>query len=255
MQHILKSRSTVVAASVAALVAVVMMIEVAGSGATKTRNTRASDVDRVVAQVKSQLGDGRIAEATVAGSTISVTLNAPDAPSAALARWDGKVLAVAVSQQLASDGQDAIDSATYSDTSGTDLNGATDAVSHAQPVIALSPNSCEEAARSGASAGVAVASARTVPLIGGACMFTVHVADVSSFDANASNLIGAIAGGIPDVADHAYVFDIVDAKGATQMVLGWIPGIGPGSGQGVAWLPSGARSSAVLGSTIGASVH
>jgi len=248
-----KRRYTLLATGIAIALALVAGIAVLATvgGASTTRDARAQDVSATVASVKAALGDDRIVTATVAGSTLSVVLNAPDSSSAALARFDGKVLARAVSIQLAADGKDAINAATYTDESGTDINQATDRVSSAAPASQLSSNACELAAAGNKSSLATVAHARTVSLVGGTCLFTLRASDVVGFDADAPNVTGSIASAVPDIANYPYLFEVVDKSGTTQMILGWIPGIGLGDGQGLAWIPRGASTPAVFGSSTG----
>lgn len=257
MNKMNKRNRVLLTGGAATLIAVaIAIVAVASGGAASTRDKRAADVDQTVAQVQSLLGDKRIVGAEVAGSTLHVTLAAPDSATATLARWDGKVLARAVSDQLRSDGQGTVTSATFSDQSGVDLNGATDAVGQAPDAAPLPAGSCEQAARANASAsGVRVVVARTVPLVGGACVFVIQPSDVSDFVAHAPDRVGTIIGALPEVAAHPYVVEVVDSNNDPQLILGWIPAIGGGTGEGLGWVKPGVTSPAVLGTAAGTLGH
>jgi hypothetical protein len=256
MMRFLTSKSRrVVAVMGIAIVAAALGVYVATVGATTERSQRAVDVSQVVGAVQSALHDNRIVGATAAGSTLNVTLNADDPSSKMLALWDGKVLARAVSTQLAAEGLDAISGVNFTDSAGDDLNGATDTVTSAQPASTLPAGACE-AAGNATITGATVTTARTIPVLGGSCIYTLRVSNAADFDANAPSIVGQITSVIPNTLDHPYIFNVVDAKSTTQMVLGWIPGLGStNGGQGIAWLPPGASSPAVLGSTLAKSPH
>jgi hypothetical protein len=47
--------------------------------------------------------------------------------------------------------------------------------------------------------------------------------------------------------DHAYLVTVIDEAERPLLMLGWTPGVGGGSGEGIAWQADGIRSSAIIG--------
>lgn len=245
-----RKRLLFIAAAIA-IAATVAAISVSISGATPAVSKRASDVAQTLAAVKAQFGDSRIRGATITGSTLKVVLSGGDPAETTLERFEGKVLARAVAADLAASGQDTVTGASYVDASGADLNATVDAVHPAPPSTALAEGSCESAAQANPPAGAIAVTARTIPLIGGVCVFSVKVADVASFAADAPARLGGMLSAIPDVSNHPYVVTATDTSGNPELILAWIPAIGGSEGQGLGWTAPGVVSPAVLGTAAG----
>lgn len=91
-----------------------------------------------------------------------------------------------------------------------------------------------------------VVATRYVPLFGGAAELVVQPTNPTSFAESAgtlgANLVSQLA------LDHRpYLLTVVDSTETPLLVLGFTPGVGGGSGQGLAWQAPGIKSNAVWG--------
>jgi hypothetical protein len=217
------------------------------SGPAPVLSARAASVAKAVAQVKGLLPDSGIITAQVGGPVIHVELTSKGGGRGTAALWNGELLAASVNTTLKADGQDTVAEAIFTDQYGNDLSGASTPIDAGTSPSPLSPNACEESARANAPQGATVALAHTLPLAGGACVFVVRADNVVKFVRDAGQLTGPLLAKIPNARTHPYLFEVVDSKNEPQLVVGWVPGLGGGIGQGLGWVKPGLHSSAIIG--------
>ncbi len=206
-------------------------------------------LDKIVSQVQSAFGDGRILSASVNGSTISVKLVAPDEPSAVSATFEAQILAYAVRDSMSTSGQTPIDSVQYLDARGSPLQGyATDPVGITPSVSPLGKGACNSAAHAAqtAQASLTIETVQTIPYAGGACVFKFQTADSASFAANASLAIGTLVNAIGDPNQRPYLVEVDDQAGTPQLVDNYTPSAG-----GVAYVKPGLSTSFFTGGKLG----
>jgi hypothetical protein len=233
-----------------AVLASVTIIAVAAPGrsAASSASANGSSVPAptdIVATVRSQFDDQMISEASVSGSTVNVDLNADSGPSGAIALWDGMLAAQAVSIDRVANGEAPVTTATFtSSQDGAVLGGGAETV--AAPVLAadLPSGTCEDLSSKDAPVGATV-TGLTLALAGGACVVTVQPSDAAAYVADAGENLASLLSAIPSVQTHPYLVEVVDSRGDTEMVSGWIPGSQPGSGQGLSWVEPGLSSDAL----------
>jgi hypothetical protein len=142
------------------------------------------------------------------------------------------------------------------DASGRAVRSETERVQRGTPA-AYTPLTLSEAdiARGAedrlAGLGATVVATHYLPLFGGTAELVVQPTDPVSFVQTVTKM-AAIFG--PLGRDNgAYLITIVDSTQAPLLVLGYTPGVGGGSGQGVGWQAPGVHSDAIPGPvTIGA---
>lgn len=233
----------VVAAAVVAIVAAT-----AGAGGPAGAAAQAASVNSIVSQVQAAFGDSQIASASPAGGLLTVKLSAADPAQAMIGTFEAQVLAHAVAAYEQGSGQAPISSVTYVDSGGNSVTGGTDDVGALPAAAPLSSDACQVASNAAPNA-VTVASARTLPLVGGTCVIKLQPASPSAFLADASSQLGGITSMIPDQADHPYIYEVDDQSGTPVMILAWVPALGgtnvQGQGSGEVWLKPGLCSDVV----------
>jgi hypothetical protein len=251
-RHSLTSRRVktyaLVAVAAAAATAAALTATIGGAAVT-----RAQTVNDVVSQVQNSFGDNRIASASAGGSTLTVNLNLPvsDPTSFVRGTFEAQVLASAVSDAAAASQEEPVTALIYRDASGNQLEGTPasgDAVGSAPNVAPLASGACQAAAQAIESAAQAAqtslvaASVKTLPFLGGTCVFEFQTSDPSGFAASAPTTVDKLVNTIGNPNDRPYLVQVDDENGAAQFVDGWVPGFG-----GRTWIHPGLSTAFVLG--------
>lgn len=212
---------------------------VGGAAANKNAAARAAGVAAVVSQVQSSFNDGQIAGGSVGGSILTVSLAAEDGPSITLGNFEAGVLAHAVRDWMAAQGQEAVTAVREVGSSGSQLAGSAlgDSIAAEPSASPLTSGACETAAQDAPSSLVLV-SARTLPFADGTCVFKFTTADPATFAATASSSFPDITSALPDANDHPFLIEVDDQAGTPQVILSWVPGVA-GQGQGQAYVAPG----------------
>jgi hypothetical protein len=190
----------------------------------------------------------RAATFTSAGGTVSVSATA-SGPGADTTRalWYETVEGAAQADQA---GATRLERRVI-DSSGRVLAHETDPVDPSNPAanapLTLSQDDIARVAQEHADdLGARVVETRYLPLFGGTAELVVQPADPMSFAQSAGTLGAKLIS--PLALDHRpYLLTIVDATEKPLLVLGFTPGVGGGTGQGIAWQAPGIKSSAVWG--------
>jgi hypothetical protein len=214
--------------------------------AVTTTASGGQSIDDLLAQVQNTFGDHRLLAASVKGSTLTVTVAAPDEPSAVSATFEAQMLASAVHDTAAGTGQTTIDSVQYLDAKGNPIRGygaarvGTDTGGHPLPKIpALAKGACDSAAHAAQAeqaqvprSHLTVQSVLTLPYAGGACAFKFQILDPSTFDAPLDT--GKLATTMGDPNQRAFLVEVDDQAGVPQFVDSYSP-----SGGGTAYIKPG----------------
>jgi hypothetical protein len=117
------------------------------------------------------------------------------------------------------------------------------------PVTLSKGNAERSLERATSEAGVSLVESRYDPRAGGSAELVVEPHSPVPFAEAAGTrltpLLRPLAHG-----DHAYLVTVVDAERRPLLVLGWTPGVGGGSGEGIAWQADGIHSSAIVGQPV-----
>jgi len=208
-----------------------------------------SGLNTAISAVGASLGTDRVASVTQQGSQLNVTITSSDPASRTVASWYGDVFARAVADQVEKTGGSPVLSVVQLDTSGNSVTGGSERV---RPILRTEPLAEGACANDGtaaaANAKVRMLQADDVDVLSGGCSFVVTpTIGVAEFVKNAGRYLDPIVKAIPDSERHPYLIRVQDDKGATQLILGWIPGIGGDNGEGIAWVQPNTDSSAVIG--------
>jgi hypothetical protein len=137
------------------------------------------------------------------------------------------------------------------DSSGRVLADETDPVDPSNPAanapLTLTKDDIARVAQDHANdLDARVVETRYVPLFGGTAELVVQPANPTGFAESVGTLGAKLIS--PLALDHRpYLLTIVDSTEAPLLVLGFTPGVGGGTGQGVAWQAPGLQSGAVWG--------
>lgn len=137
------------------------------------------------------------------------------------------------------------------DGSGKLLSSETDPVQTGDPEahapVRLSEADVTRGAQARAAAlGVTIVATHYVPLFGGTAELVVQPSDPTSFAQTAGAATAKLLG--PLAHDNgAYLITIVDATQTPLLVLGYTPGVGGGTGQGIGWQAPDVHSDAIWG--------
>jgi uncharacterized membrane protein len=228
-----------------ALVALALASGAAAIAVTTTASGGQS-IDNLLSQVQHSFGDHRLLSASVNGSTLTVTVAAPDEPSAVSATFEAQMLASAVHDAASGSGQTPIDSVQFVDANGAAITGygahpvGTEPNGAPLPKIpALATGACESAAHAAQAeqarvpqAPLTVQSVLTLPYAGGACAFKFQIADPSTFDAPLDT--GKLATVMGNPNERAFLVEVDDPAGVPQFVDSYSP-----SGGGSAYIKPG----------------
>jgi hypothetical protein len=219
-------------------------LALASGGAAIAITTTASGgqgIDDFLSQVQNSFGDNRLLSASANGSTLTVTVAAPDEPSAVSATFEAQMLASAVHDAASGSGQTPIDSVQFVDANGAAIPGygahpvGTDTSGGPLPKIpALATGACESAAHAAQAVdtSLTIESVLTLPYAGGACAFKFQTSDLSTFDPSLD--FGRLATVMGDPNERAFLVEVDDRAGVPQFVDSYSP-----SGGGTAYIKPG----------------
>lgn len=213
-------------------------LALASGGAAIAITTTASGgqgIDDLLSQVQNSFGDNRLLSASVNGSTLTVTVAAPDEPSSVTATFEAQILAAAFHDSVSASGQTPIDTVQFLDASGNTIPGYGPAPVGSDTGLApLRSGACNSAAQKVQTSSLTIQSALTLPYAGGACAFKFQTSDLSSFDA--SRVAGKLADSMGDSNQRAYLVEVDDQAGVPQFVDDYTP-----NGGGVAYAKPGSN--------------
>jgi hypothetical protein len=137
------------------------------------------------------------------------------------------------------------------DTSGTTLESETDAATAGRvdpfsPPTLSSTDIQTTAEQGGRTLGASVVDVHYIPLYGGTAEIVVRPDNLSTFLASAGSN-GPVFLGTLATDFRPYLLTIVNAGGAPQLILGWVPGVGGSEGQGLGWVAPGVETDAIWG--------
>jgi hypothetical protein len=238
---------------VAVVVAGTIIASAVSAAATSAGDVKSGSatgaVNAAISTVGASLGTDRVASVTQQGSQLIVTITGSDQASRTVASWYGDVFARAVADQVEKEGGSPVLLVAQLDASGNSVTGGSERVRPILQTEPLTEGACaSDGAAATANAKVKVLQADNVDVLNGGCSFVVTpTIGVAEFVKNAGQYLDPIVKAIPDSEGHPYLIQVQDDKGATQLILGWIPGIGGDNGEGIAWVPPNTDSSAVVG--------
>ncbi len=174
---------------------------------------------------------------------LTITLRATSDEDAAVAMWDGLVLA----RSYVPDSSSPVTTAkiVVVDQAGKVLDGNDASVASTTAPLVAQPFDETAAAAAAAAAGVTVRTIETYPESGGAVALTVSGQDAGELAANSSRVLSALVGKYANKIPTLVRF--VDDTGAAVVTVGWIPLGGDVVGTGVGWEAPGVDSSAIFG--------
>lgn len=212
---------------------------IGGGAPPASAAARAAGVDSALGQVQSSFGDGRLISASVEGSGLTVTLSTSGPAAIEIGTFEAQVLAFAVNDWMEANGQATISSVSYVDSDGQEIQGAAtgDVVGSLPSAPALASGACDAAAAE-AQSPLSVVSAKLIPFAGGACVITLESSDATTFDASASNSLGAVQSAGSAAGDHPLLVEVDDQSGSPLVITSWAPGIN-GVGHGGTWVKTG----------------
>ncbi len=236
------------------LVAFAVLIGVAAASTAMARHaTRVggkAHSARQAAKLVAQAGTPRVSSIELRGSVAVVTGTASAAGAdATRTLWYESLEGAAFAQQTGATSLtrtvlDAAGKVLSTETDPVEL-GATDAFAAA---VRSSADLARGAQERASTLGATVVESRFVPLFGGTAEFVIEPNDPTAFVAmagvNAASLLGDLR-----PSHSPYLVTIVDARQAPLLILGYSPGVGGGSGQGIAWQSPDVQSDAIHGAS------
>jgi hypothetical protein len=229
-----------VSAAVVAGIVIGAMSSLESAAAINPALARATSLDEVVGQVRSNFGDQQIVSARLKGSVLSVRLDPPGTSKTpgygVRAQFEGHVLGAAVAEWMRAHGQKPITTVRYRNEDKVIVGWVRESPVESDPRISpLAPDACHTAATSAGSAPITLVAARTLPYLNGTCVFTFKAADLKTGSGAAMGALARIwpaIGGDPN--KRPFLFELDNQNGVPKTGASWMP-----EGGGTTWATPG----------------
>jgi hypothetical protein len=227
----------------------VLAVAVAASAAASDNPAPPSQPKDASTRIMSAIDSPRVIDLTSEGSTAIATGQASSSlGDANRSMWYVSVAGSAIAE---ADGLAEVTRTVNDEQTGQSLQSEHDAVSVEAP-DPFEPTSLTEADvdsqvnSESASLDLQIREVKYIDLYGGGAEVVVQPSDLSAMLAHAGSTLHELLGPIGDDG-HPYLVTVVDEKGAPQLVLGSIPGIGGTTKQGMAWAAPGVETDVIMG--------
>jgi len=179
-------------------------------------------VHGLLSQVRTSFGDGRLLSASINGRTLTVTVSAPDEPSAVSATFEAQMLAAAVHDSEVASGQTPISSVKFVNSKGAQVRGyGLVPVGSATGLAPLAAGKCRSLAQAVQSSALAIRSALTLPYAGGACAFKFQMS--GSPPVSDAFFVGKVLDGMGDPNERSYLVEVDNSAGVPLSLDDYTP--------------------------------
>jgi hypothetical protein len=182
-------------------------------------------VHGLLSQVQSSFGDGRLLSASINGRTLTVTVSAPDEPSAVSSTFEAQMLAAAVHDSQSASGQTPISSVKFLNSNGAPVRGygLVPVRSHTG-LSPLAAGECKSLAQTVQSSALSLRSALTLPYAGGACAFKFQTSSPPPF--SDALFASKLLDGMGDTNKRSYLVEVDNSAGVPLSLDNYTPGGG-----------------------------